>query len=259
MDNSHLVVGGGTGIGQALVKKILQVTSDRVIAIDRIFEEFDSHETDRIDVYEFDIDQEVNWSDLLSRHAKLASLSFLVPSCRSRDTAANELGFTSNFVKNVGNINFSLLQILQAARPYFSEKSYVVIVSSVLGSSVAANLSLDYHAAKSILESIAKYMAVKLAPTVCVNVLAPGLIARNESSALITDQVTSLMVRLAIPLQRPYSQEEIAAAMWVLASGQLGCITGQVIHMDGGAPLQESFYLLSRATSVIDDIRVKNI
>jgi NAD(P)-dependent dehydrogenase (short-subunit alcohol dehydrogenase family) len=79
-----------------------------------------------------------------------------------------------------------------------------------------------------------------------VNCLSPGLIARDARSALITDTATADAVGRATPLGRAYRQEEIAKAIWGLASGSLGRITGQTIAMDGGSSVLEPFSVARR-------------
>jgi len=247
MPRFHLIVGAGSGIGRILVDKILFDSADKIIAVDKNFEPNGGLDHQRVRVFKVDICDGANWKDIFGRDVELSSCSFLAPSCKSRDSKMNECGFTDNFVENIGRVNYGFLHIIRAAMPRLSDNSHMVFVSSVLGTRVAPEASLDYHASKSTLESIAKYMAVKLAPRVHVNVLAPGLIARNDSSALITDPLLARMVHYATPLERAYSQEEIAVAVRALGSGQMGRISGQTIYMDGGASIQESFSLISRA------------
>jgi NAD(P)-dependent dehydrogenase (short-subunit alcohol dehydrogenase family) len=247
MSELHIVVGGGSGIGRLLVELMLKHSEAGVLLVDRGTTPALPTPRDRVRWLEADVSQEIDWKASLPADCRIKSLCFLVPACRPRDATVNELGFTPNFIANIGAVNAGLLRLLFAATPYFADGSTVVLVSSVLGDRVAvADATLDYHASKAVLESIARYMTVRLSPKVMVNCLSPGLIARDARSALITDAATADAVGRATPLGRAYRQEEIARAIWALASGSLGRITGQTIAMDGGSSVLEPFSVARR-------------
>lgn len=248
MSDLHIVVGGGSGIGLLLVELMLEQSAAGVLLVDRGATPSPPVPSDRVRWLEADVSREIDWEASLPADCRIMSLCFLAPACRPRDPTVNELGFTPNFIDNIGAVNAGLLRLLSAATPHFADGSTVVLVSSVLGYRVAvADATLDYHASKAVLESIARYMTVRLAPKVMVNCLSPGLIARNDRSALITDTATADAVGRSTPLGRAYRQEEIARAIWALASGFLGRITGQTIAMDGGSSVLEAFSIAQRA------------
>jgi len=241
MVDRHIIVGGASGIGHHLVNLILADSADEVLVVDKS-KKCQGMGSSRVQWVEADISQEINWKATLSASSKIKSLCFLVPSCKPRDPTVNELGFTPKFIDNISAVNTGLLRLLSAIGPNFADNSSVVLVSSVLGDRVAvADATLDYHVSKAVLESISRYMTIRLAPKVMVNCLSPGLIVRDEKSMLITDPAIASAVRRATPLGRAYRQEEIARAVWSLANGALGCISGQTITMDGGASALTTF------------------
>jgi NAD(P)-dependent dehydrogenase (short-subunit alcohol dehydrogenase family) len=88
-----------------------------------------------------------------------------------------------------------------------------------------------YAPAKAALGMLTRSLALELAPKVRVVAVAPGAIAtgRNvEAEALIPE----------IPLGRPGTSEEIAAAVAWLVSDECPYITGTSILIDGGMALQ---------------------
>ena len=98
-------------------------------------------------------------------------------------------------------------------------------------------------AAKSALESLARYFAVALAPRgITVNTLSPGWI---EDSVLNTlpDAVVQ-MIRDHhrngwTPMRRLGTPADIGNAVALLCSREAGWITGQLIAVDGGASLMD--------------------
>ncbi len=81
------------------------------------------------------------------------------------------------------------------------------------------------------------FSAVELAPrNITVNAVAPGVIETEMSRTvreLAADQINSRIL-----LRRVGQPEEIAHAVWFLASRYASYITGQVLHVDGGFKME---------------------
>jgi 3-oxoacyl-[acyl-carrier protein] reductase len=67
---------------------------------------------------------------------------------------------------------------------------------------------------------------------VTVNAVAPGFIETDMTDAL-TDKVKESMLQ-QIPLERLGSVDDIAQAVYFLASDMAGYITGHVLSVNGG-------------------------
>lgn len=91
-----------------------------------------------------------------------------------------------------------------------------------------------YNAAKHMLGLFTKMMAVRLAPEVVVNAVAPGLILPPEG--MPKSYIEGLADEL--PLKRIGSPELVADAILFLVRSEF--ITGQVIFVDGGRHLREA-------------------
>jgi pteridine reductase len=90
---------------------------------------------------------------------------------------------------------------------------------------------VPYHLSKSMLATMTRVLAVKLAPNVTVNGVAPGLIMAPEGKD--QDYMESLKDR--VPMHKVGSPGDVTDAIVYLC----GCeyVTGQVIFVDGGRNL----------------------
>jgi len=90
-----------------------------------------------------------------------------------------------------------------------------------------------YHAAKHMLALFTQEMAIKFAPEVAVNAVAPGLILPPEGKDM--SYLDSLKDR--IPLRMVGEPQYVADAVLYLVTSRF--VTGQTIFVDGGRHLQE--------------------
>ena len=88
-----------------------------------------------------------------------------------------------------------------------------------------------YGASKAALVLLTKAWAAEYAPTVRVNAVGPGP-TRTPGTAPMGDALDQLASTL--PLGRPASAQEIAAAIVYLASDDASFITGAIVPVDGG-------------------------
>ena len=108
----------------------------------------------------------------------------------------------------------------------------IVAISSVVGQTGNAGQA-NYAASKAGLIGFCKSLAREVASrNVTVNVVAPGLIETDMTRALNLDAQKDWSAQ--IPLGRPGTPEEVAAAVCFLASDEAAYITGQVLGVNGG-------------------------
>lgn len=106
----------------------------------------------------------------------------------------------------------------------------IVCITSVSGL-IGNRGQVNYSASKAGIIGAAKALAVELAKRkITVNCVAPGLIDTDMTSE---DVPLEEIVKM-IPMQRPGTADEVAAAVQFLLSPEAGYITRQVLAVNGG-------------------------
>ena len=108
----------------------------------------------------------------------------------------------------------------------------VINITSVVGETGQAGQA-NYAASKAGLIGLTKSLAKELASrTITVNAIAPGFIETAMTAVLTEEQKAAMTTH--IPLGRPGTDKDIAAAVAFLASEEAGYITGHTLDVNGG-------------------------
>jgi 3-oxoacyl-[acyl-carrier protein] reductase len=120
-----------------------------------------------------------------------------------------------------------------AMRPMLKQRGgRIIAISSVVGQMGNAGQS-NYAASKAGLIGFAKALAREVASRgITVNVVAPGMIDTDMTRAI--SEKTQVGWAAQIPLGRPGSPGDVAAAVCFLASNEAAYITGHVLAVNGG-------------------------
>ena len=126
----------------------------------------------------------------------------------------------------------------RAAVPHLraSGRGSIINTASVLGL-IGAEGYAAYGAAKAGLVALSRQLATELAPTVRVNVIAPGRFPSKMTQHIATDEAAMAEDTALIPMQRWGREEEMAALAISLASTAGAYMTGVIVPIDGGFSL----------------------
>jgi len=131
------------------------------------------------------------------------------------------------------NVKGALACAKAAIKPMVRTKGgRIIFVSSVVGESGNAGQAA-YAASKGALLGVAKTLAREYASrAITVNSVTPGFIETDMTHALNEEQQKAMLV--GVPLARPGTAQEVAAAVVFLASDEASYITGHTMRVNGG-------------------------
>lgn len=253
MTNSKaLVTGSSRGIGRATALALAHAGADVAIHYHR-------QETQALEVA-----AEIT---RLGRRALIigADLENSQDRARMFQVIEDSWGTLDVFVANAAATSF---KPIAAIKPYHLRRTYTVVVESFLDasqralplmrssqkpgriiaiSSLGSQYTLPRYAnigsAKAALESMVRYVAQEFGPyNITCNAVSPGVVTTDSSQYYANDQAESFFKAVlgCTPLGRLVTVDDVAHAVLLLAGPQAAMITGQILHVDGGAGLTAS-------------------
>ncbi|HEX6512204.1 MAG TPA: 3-oxoacyl-ACP reductase FabG [Chloroflexota bacterium] len=131
------------------------------------------------------------------------------------------------------NLKGAFLCARAALRPMLRQRWGRIVNMSSIAGLVGNPGQANYSSAKAGLIGLTKSLAREVASrNVTVNAVAPGYIPSAIWEG-VSDEAKEAVLR-QIPMGRPGTPEEVAAAIAFLASEDASYITGQVLAIDGG-------------------------
>jgi NAD(P)-dependent dehydrogenase (short-subunit alcohol dehydrogenase family) len=217
-----VVVGGSKGIGNAIIKNLLQ--ENEVVNISRTPPEM-THQN--LTHYSCDI-----LTDELPNLEGVDSLVYCPGSINLKPVSRLSLeDFRTDFEINV-------LGAVKSIQKYLPQLKKGENPSILLFSTVASKLGMPFHASiatsKSGVEGLVKSLGAELAPTIRVNAIAPTVTNTDLASKLLRNERMIENITERHPLKRFLNPEDVAATAAFLLSDKAASFSGQIFEMDCG-------------------------
>ena len=242
---SVLITGGSRGIGRALVELFAQEAAD----VTFLFRDNSAAAAEVVDAGR-SAGRKISAEqvDVCDFEACAEAVERIVERSGRIDVLINNAGvvrdnllglFSAEDVQTVLDTNVvGVFNVTRAVVPHMIARraGKVINISSVSGEKGGRGQT-NYAASKGAINAFTRALAVELAPRrITVNAVAPGVI-ETEMSQAVRDRAGD-EVKSRILLRRFGSPQEVAYAVWFLASGLADYITGQVLNVDGGFKME---------------------
>ena len=131
-----------------------------------------------------------------------------------------------------------VFNVTRAVAPHMtSRRSGRIVNLSSVSATRGGRGQTNYAASKGAIEAFTRALAVELGPRhIRVNAVAPGVIDTEMSQELRELAGDEALRRIV--LRRYGKAEEVAHAVWFLASDLAAYVTGTVLHVDGGFKME---------------------
>jgi 3-oxoacyl-[acyl-carrier protein] reductase len=235
-----VVTGGGTGIGAA-VAAAFAAAGDQVVITgrrDARLKETATHIGGSVRCLTFDASDPAAVSQALVElpttvHVLVnnagGNTDFVQPES-SDELVALAAAYRANFAANV----LSAALMTAALGPRLADDGRIVTIGSIAARTGAGS----YGAAKAAVEAWTASVAADFGPRgITANVVSPGYTGGTEFfRGRMTDERRTRLIA-ATATKRAGAPQDVAALVTFLASPAAGHITGQVVHVNGGAYL----------------------
>jgi len=225
MGKNILLIGGSTGIGFEIAKK-LHKDHHIYIALRK------KADLENLEVTHFEFDVLKDDISSLDLPEKLDGLVYCPGSINLKPFKMLK---PKDFEEEMQLNFFGLIKVVNALMPKLKSANQA---SLVFFSSVAVKVGMPFHtsvaAAKGAIEGFAKSLAAEYAPSIRVNVVSPSLTDTPLAEKLLNNEKKKEKMDQRHPLKRVGTTADIANISAFLLSEESSWITGQVLGVDGG-------------------------
>ncbi|WP_229239314.1 SDR family oxidoreductase [Emticicia agri] len=239
-----IITGGDSGIGRAICIAFAREGANVAIVYRKHTE--DAEETKKLVeekgtkalLIESDVSKETNCTDIVEKVLKeWGKIDILVNNAGVQFPQEEVEDISSEQMKQTFEINiFSNFYLVKAALPHLKKGSSIINTASVVA--YRGNpLLLDYSSSKGAIVAFTRTLSGMLAEKhIRVNAVAPGPIWTPLIVSTFSKEHQRKFGKKT-PMKRPGQPAEVAPAYVFLASEDASYISGQVIHINGGEPV----------------------
>jgi len=224
---NYLIIGGSSGIGRSLVKKL---QSNEV----NVYSTYNRNKitSDEKNVFYHQLDVTKEDIDLSFLPDQLDGFAYCPGSINLKPFHRIEpIDFMRDYQLQV----LGAIKILQRILPNLKKSD---AASVLFFSTVAVQTGFNFHtqvgASKGAIEGLTKSLAAEWAPKIRVNAIAPSITNTPLTAKLLNSDEKIAANAARHPLKKVGVPEDIANASLFLLSEQSSWITGQIISVDGG-------------------------
>ena len=240
--NTVLVTGGSRGIGKAISIEFAKKGYN--VAINYVSDDMAADTLKSFIVENYDVDVMLCKCDVSNEEDVKIMVKDVANHFGSIDVLVNNAGiaidttFGDKTVENFSKIlNVNLIGPFLVSREvskYMLEKKTgsIVNVTSTNGIDTYYPYALDYDASKAGLISLTHNLSLELSPYIRVNAVAPGWTNTDQIKEM--DKELIKFQEEKIYLKRFARAEEIAKAVYFLASDNASYINNEILRVDGG-------------------------
>ena len=240
MSKTVLITGGTGGIGSATAKKFAKQGYDIAInyyssdnkAIELKNSILLEHQV-KVEIYKADVSDELQVSDMATKiKSDFGKVDVLVNNAGIVYDRDFDNITIAQFRKTLSVNVIGAFIVAREARKIMPDGGAIINVSSTNGTKTISPECLDYNISKIGLQSLTRDLAFQFRPNIRVNAVAIGWADTDMNKDLPDDYIKAELEK--IYLGRFAKPEEIANAIYFLASDEASYVNGSILTIDAG-------------------------
>lgn len=243
MRKTVLITGASRGIGKACALEFAKHNYN--VVINYVSNDLKAEELKSFIVENYDVDVSLFKCDVSNEKKVKEMVNNIINHFGKIDVLVNNAGIAIDTTFDDKTIdNFKKILDVNLIGPFIvskevgkymlnEKKGSIVNVSSTNGIDTYYTYSLDYDASKAGLISLTHNLALEFSPYVRVNAVAPGWVNTEMNKELDEDYIKEECKKI---YQKRFARpEEIAKAIYFIASDDASYINNEVLRVDGGS------------------------